>query len=63
MNEGFGFRLIAILILAVCIVMLSARVYKLQQEVDRLRQEWDEFIEEIFYPPDDFEDQTYMIVG
>ena len=51
------------LILAVCIVILSQRVYRLQQEVDQLREEWNEFIEEIFNPPDDVEDQTYMIVG
>lgn len=63
MNEGFGIRLMAMLILAVCIVILSQRVYRLQQEVDQLREEWNEFIEEIFNPPDDVEDQTYMIVG
>lgn len=63
MNEGFWIRLIAMLILAVCIVILSQRVYRLQQEVDQLREEWNEFIEEIFNPPDDVEDQTYMIVG
>lgn len=63
MNDGLGIRLIAILILAVCIFILGQRVDRLQQEVNQLREEWDEFLEEIFYPPDDWEDQTFMIVG
>lgn len=63
MSDGSGFRLVAIIILCICIFILTVRIQNLKEEVQQLRTEWNEFLDEISLAPEEWEDMTFEMMG